>query len=60
SHSPKYSTWFMSAAEAALGKDGKYRLALSLLGFVSVLSSVLKPVLVPLLMASSASIVLEY
>ncbi|MEH1992358.1 MAG: hypothetical protein V7L08_10515 [Nostoc sp.] len=50
----------MSAAEAALGNDGKYRLALSFLGFASVLSSVLKPVLVPLLVASSASIVLEY
>ncbi|MEH1807795.1 hypothetical protein [Nostoc sp.] len=50
----------MSAAEAALGKDGKYRLALSFLGFASVLSSVLEPVLVPLPVASSASIVLEY
>ncbi|HYX18758.1 MAG TPA: hypothetical protein VE944_31200 [Nostoc sp.] len=45
----------MSAAEAALGKDGKGRLvALSLLG----LSSVFGAALVPLLVASSASIVI--
>ncbi|MEH2309328.1 hypothetical protein [Nostoc sp.] len=50
----------MSAAEAALGKDGKCRLALSLLGFSSVLLSVFSGALVPLLTASSASIVIAY